>query len=147
MRHTIHAVVLALTCGTALAGPREEALAVVDRWTAAFAAADVEAIASLYARDATFMGTSSTSVVTSPAAIRDYFERALLTDRPRTATLGEPVVTVLSPTAAVVAATDTMTRVRAGMTLTTHGRLTFLVAQRGTEWRIVHFHRSAMPER
>ena len=27
------------------------------------------------------------------------------------------------------------------------GRVTFVVARRGTEWKIVHFHRSAMPGR
>ena len=66
----------------AIAGPKEEALEVVDQWTKAFAASDVDAIVSLNSPDALFMGTGSQTVVTEPAAIRKYFEDALLTRRP-----------------------------------------------------------------
>ena len=62
----------------AIAGPKEEALEVVDKWTKAFAASDVDAIVSLNAPDALFMGTGSQTVVTEPAAIRKYFEDAPL---------------------------------------------------------------------
>jgi ketosteroid isomerase-like protein len=72
-----------LTCATATAAPRDDALAVVDRWAAAFAASDVDAITNLYAPDATFIGTSSMAVLTGHAAIRGYFDRALNEDRPR----------------------------------------------------------------
>ena len=40
----------------AIAGPKEEALEVVDQWTKAFAASDVDAIVSLNSPDALFMG-------------------------------------------------------------------------------------------
>ena len=43
----------------AIAGPKEEALEVVDQWTKAFAASDVDAIVSLNSPDALFMGTGS----------------------------------------------------------------------------------------
>ena len=52
----------------AIAGPKEEALEVVDKWTKAFAASDVDAIVNLNATDALFMGTGSQTVVTEPAA-------------------------------------------------------------------------------
>jgi hypothetical protein len=32
-----------------------------------------------------------------------------------------------------------------GKPFTNPGRVTFVIAKRGTEWKIVHFHRSAMP--
>jgi hypothetical protein len=35
--------------------------------------------------------------------------------------------------------------VRDGKTISAPGRVTFIVAKRGAEWKIVHFHRSGMP--
>lgn len=131
-------------CGAA-AEPRDEALRIVERWATAFGDSDVEAIARLYADDATFLGTSSTGVRTSRDAIRGYFERALLVDRPRAATVHEPAVTVLGPSAVVVTGTDVVTRVRNGATISAAGRVTFVVVEREGEWRIAHFHRSSMP--
>jgi uncharacterized protein (TIGR02246 family) len=136
---------LALMCTSVAAAPRDEALAVVERWAAAFAASDVDAIVALHAPDATFVGTSSTGVLTGHDAIRGYFERALLADRPRGALLGERAVTVVSPREVVVTGLDTTTRVREGVRVEAPGRVTFVVAKQGGDWRIVHFHRSALP--
>jgi uncharacterized protein (TIGR02246 family) len=138
-------LLLLLLATTAAGEPRDEALDVVTRWAAAFTASDVTAITSLYAADATFIGTGSTSVLTGHDAIRGYFERALLVDRPRTAALGEHVTAVLSPHEVVVTGTDTVTRVRDGATVSARGRVTFVVAEIDGAWRIVHFHRSAVP--
>jgi uncharacterized protein (TIGR02246 family) len=130
---------------TAYAGPKEDALAVLDQWTKAFSASDVDAIVKLYAPDALFIGTGSKTVVTRPEGIRRYFENALLTDRPRTATLQEHEVAVLSGTTVVVTGLDLVTGVRDGQPLSLPGRVTFIVSKRGPDWRIVHFHRSAVP--
>ncbi|HUR89590.1 MAG TPA: nuclear transport factor 2 family protein [Ramlibacter sp.] len=40
---------------------------------------------------------------------------------------------------------DTVTGVRDGNPVTARGRVTFVIARRGADWQIVHFHRSAMP--
>jgi uncharacterized protein (TIGR02246 family) len=130
-----------------MAGPKEDALAVVAQWTSAFGAADVDAITKLYAPGALFMGTSSSSVVTDSQGIRDYFERALNDGRPRTATLGEHEVMVLSDTTVVVTGHDTLTSTRDGATTSAVGRVTFVVARSDVGWQIVHFHRSAQPSR
>ena len=53
---------------------------------------------------------------------------------------------VLSDTAVVVTGLDTVTGVREGTPYSANGRVTFVVAKRGSEWQIVHFHRSAMPK-
>jgi uncharacterized protein (TIGR02246 family) len=140
------ASVLVLAAASTFAGPKEDALAVVEQWSAAFSAADVDAITKLYAPDALFIGTGSRSVVTDPAEIRAYFVRALGSDRPRTATLGEHEVAVLSDTAVIVTGLDTVTRTRDGVTTSADGRVTFVVARRGASWQIVHFHRSAQPD-
>jgi uncharacterized protein (TIGR02246 family) len=130
---------------TAIAGPKEEALQVVERWAQAFTDSDVDGIVKLYAPDTLFLGTSSKTVVTKPEEIRMYFERALLSNKPRGATLGDHAVMVLSDTVVVVTGLDTVTSVRDGTPVSSNGRVTFVVAKRGSDWQIVHFHRSAMP--
>ena len=130
-----------------LAGPEEDALQVVAKWAAAFNASDVDAIVALYAPDAMFLGTGSRNVVLQPAEIRQYFERALLTDRPRGAELQSRSVMTLSDGAVVITGLDVTTAVRDGKTISSPGRVTFVVARRAAEWKIVHFHRSGVPGR
>lgn len=127
------------------AGPREDALAVIDRWVQAFGASDVDAITALYAPDALFMGTGSRTVVTEPAGIRQYFEQALLTQRPRSAKVLESTVMVASDTVVIVNGLDVTYATRDGKTVENPGRFTFVVARRSGTWQIVHFHRSTVP--
>lgn len=148
MRGLAGAVVLtAVFASSAFAGPTEDALQVVEKWAAAFRASDVDAIVALYAPDALFLGTGSRTVVTRTEEIRQYFERALLTDRPRGAVLDSRSVMAVSEGAVVITGLDTTTAVRDGKTISSPGRVTFVVARRGAEWKIVHFHRSAVPGR
>ena len=143
-------VVLALAlitslCSTAIAGPKEDALRVVEKWTNAFTNSDVDGIVKLYAPDALFLGTGSKTVVTRPEEIRKYFEQALLSNRPRGAKVGDHSVMVVSDTVVVVTGLDTVTGVREGTPYSADGRVTFVVARRGSDWQVVHFHRSAIP--
>jgi uncharacterized protein (TIGR02246 family) len=135
----------ALLACSAVAGPQEEALAVLDKWAKAFAASDVDAIVALYAPDALFMGTGSKTVVKDTAAIRKYFEDALLTRRPRAAPISSSEVMVLSDGAVLVTGLNESTGVLDGKPFSNPGRVTFVFAKRGPDWKIVHFHRSAMP--
>ena len=146
MRELLVAVALfASLCSAAVAGPKEEALQVLEKWTKTFTESDVDGIVKLYAPDALFLGTGSKALVTKPEEIRKYFEQALLSNRPRGATLGNHSTMVLSDTAVVVTGLDTVTGVRDGKPFSANGRVTFVVAKRGSDWQIVHFHRSAMP--
>lgn len=138
---------MAAVASPVMAGSEEDALQVVEKWAAAFNASDVDAIVALYAPDAMFLGTGSRNVVLKTAEIRQYFERALLTDRPRGAVLESRSVMPLSSDAVIVTGLDTTTAVRDGKTISSPGRVTFVVARRGADWKIVHFHRSAMPGR
>lgn len=142
----IAGALFASLCSTAIAGPKEEALQVLEKWTKAFTASDVEGIVKLYAPNALFLGTGSKTVVTKPEGIRKYFKRALLSNRPRGATLNTYSATVLSDSAVVVTGLDTVTGVRDGKPFSAKGRVTFVIGKRGSEWRIVHFHRSRMPK-
>ena len=84
--------------------------------------------------------------LTKPEDIRTYFEAALLNNRPRGATLNSYESMVLSDNAVLVTGLDTTTRVKDGTPISAPGRVTFVVAKRGADWQIVHFHRSAMPQ-
>lgn len=140
------AVLFGSLCSTAIAGPKEDALQVLEKWTKAFSDSDVDGIVKLYASDTTFLGTGSKTVVVEPAEIRKYFEQALLSNRPRGAKLNSYSAMVVSDTAVVFTGLDTVTGVRDGTPYSANGRVTFVVAKRGSEWQIVHFHRSAMPK-
>jgi hypothetical protein len=91
------------------------------------------------------LGTGSKTVVVKSEEIRTYFEQALLSNRPRGATLNSHSAMVLSDTVVVFAGLDTVTGVRDGKPFSANGRVTFVVAKRSSQWQIVHFHRSAMP--
>ena len=140
-------ILVAALTSPAAAGPEDDALRVVDAWAAAFNTSNVDAIVALHAPDALFLGTGSRAVGTTTADIRQYFERALLTDRPRGAVLESRSVMIVSDSTVIVTGLDMTTAVRDGKTLTNPGRVTFVIARRGAEWKIVHFHRSAVPGR
>jgi uncharacterized protein (TIGR02246 family) len=130
---------------SAAGSAREHALRIVEQWSQAFAASDVDGIVKLYAPDALFIGTSSKTVVKETAGIRQYFEHALLTRRPRGAINIDSAVLVLSDDAVLITALNTTTGVNDGRPFSMPGRVSFVVAKRRDAWKIVHFHRSAMP--
>ena len=142
----IAVVVIAMNCSTAIAGPKEDALQVLDNWTKAFTASDVDGIVKLYAPDVLFFGTRSKALVAQPGGVRKYFERALLSRRPRGAKLDSRSAMVVSDTVVVVSGIDTLSGVRDGKPYSVNGRVTFVVAKRGPEWQIVQFHRSPLPK-
>src|SRR6266853_3724881 len=128
MRELLVAVALfASLCSTSIAGPKEEALQVLEKWTKAFTDSDVDSIVKLYAPDALFLGTGSKTVVTKPEGIRTYFEQAFLRIKPPGVSLVEHSVMVLSDTFVVVTGLDTITGVRDGTPFSANGRVTFVV--------------------
>lgn len=142
---TVAAALALAACGNRSAAPGSDALQVVQRWTAAFNASNVDAIVSLYAPDALFFGTGSKSLGTSPDQIRSYFEAALKKDQPRGAQLLDHSVKVLSDRAVIVTGLDRVSGTKDGSVYHSDGRVTFVIEKRGDRWQIVHFHRSALP--
>jgi uncharacterized protein (TIGR02246 family) len=142
-RLLIAVALFASLCSTAIAGPREEALQVVEKWTKAFTESDVDGMVKLYAPDALFFGTSSKALLTKPDEIRKYFERALSTGRVDRKL--DSSVMVLSDTVVVVTGLETVTGVRGEKPFSGTGRVTFVVAKRGSDWQVAHFHRSRLP--
>ena len=74
-----------------------------------------------------------------------YFEVALLGSRRFVATLVESDVTRVSETVFVVTALDKIVVSTDGNSRDVFGRVTFVLAKRESGWKIVSFHRSAMP--
>ena len=136
---------LVVLCSSAVAGPKEDAFQVVERWAKAFTEADVDTIVSLYASDAVFIGTGSKTIVTKPEDIKKYFQGALLGSRRFVATFMESAVTAASETVVVVTAMDKLAMTADGKTTDLFGRVTFVVLKGDSGWKIVSFHRSAMP--
>jgi uncharacterized protein (TIGR02246 family) len=142
-RLLIAVALFASLCSTAIAGPREEALQVVEKWSKAFTESDVDGMVKLYAPDALFFGTSSKALLTKPDEIRKYFERALSTGRVDRKL--DSSVMVLSDTVVVVTGLEIVTGVRGEKPFSGTGRVTFVVAKRGSDWQVAHFHRSRLP--
>jgi uncharacterized protein (TIGR02246 family) len=129
----------------AVAGPREDALEVVTKWNKAFSESDLDGIVKLYASDALFFGTGSKTLYTQPEEVRKYFERSF-SRGDRVERKLDSSVMVLSETVVTVAGLETVTRTRDGKASTATGRVTFVIAKRGSEWQITHFHRSRVPQ-
>ena len=138
-------VLLLSACAGAGASAESEARLVIGRWATAFKESDLDTIVSLYAPDASFFGTGSQTLVTTPAQIRTYFEAALNRNKPRGAELLAHSVQVLSDHAAIVTGLDRISGTKDGAIEYSHGRVTFVLQKRGSAWQIVHFHRSLVP--
>jgi uncharacterized protein (TIGR02246 family) len=146
MRTSLAMVILMSSISLAHAGPKEDALGVVAKWSKAFTDADVDAIAGLYAPDALMIGTQGKIVLTKPEQIRQYFEVALNRDKPRTARLDNSEALAIDDNTVVITGFDTLTSTKDGQPVATKGRVTFVVARRGAGWMIVHLHRSPLPQ-
>jgi uncharacterized protein (TIGR02246 family) len=145
MRKILSAITLLASISLAHAGPKEDAYQVVEKWSKAFTDADLDGIAKLYAPDVLMIGTFGKAVMTKPEQIRKYFDVALNTDKPRTAKLNSSEALVVDDNTVVIAGFDTITGVKDGQPTVGMGRVTFVVAKRGSDWMIVHLHRSPLP--
>jgi uncharacterized protein (TIGR02246 family) len=145
MRRILSVMTLVASVSLAHAGPKEDAYQVVEKWSQAFTASDVDAITRLYAPDALMIGTLGKVVLTKPEDIRKYFDVALNTNKPRTATLNSSEALVVDDATVIISGFDTVTGVKDGQPVIGMGRVTFVVAKRGSDWLIVHLHRSPLP--
>jgi uncharacterized protein (TIGR02246 family) len=145
MRKILSAMTLLASVSLAHAGPKEDAYQVIEKWTKAFTNADVDAIAKLYAPDALMIGTFGKAVMATPEQIRNYFDVALNTDKPRTAKLNSSEALVVDDNTVVIAGFDAITSVKDGQPTASTGRVTFVITKRGSDWMIIHLHRSPLP--
>ena len=146
MRRIIYVALLVCGfCSSVFAGPKEDAFQVVDQWAKAFTASDVDTITGLYAPDAVFMGTGTKVIVNQPEGVKKYFEATLLGNRKFVASFLDSSIVALNETTVVVTGLDKLSVTVDGKSLDLFGRVTFVLSKRESGWKIVHFHRSAMP--
>ena len=122
------------------------ALSALHAWIDAVNRQDLEAIVAIFSPDASFFGTSTQTLVSSSEGIRQYFDVVLKNYVPLKATLGLVTVSELSPDSAVITGYDKWQVTLNGESVEGIGRLSVAVALRDDHWRIISFHRSAMPD-
>lgn len=137
---------LLLACTPAMADSGANARSTVQAWADAINRNDLDAIVANFAGDASFFGTSTKTLVKSSDGIRQYFEAVFARFAPLSVELGELTVSELAPGSAVVTGYDKWKVTLAGKPAEGVGRLSIAVALRDGQWRIVGFHRSAMPD-
>ena len=124
----------------AIAGPAEEANAVVDRWSAAYTSNDPDEVTKNYWPDAILLGTVSPVMSEGTDAIRKYFSP--LKGSGNKNVVGERRTIVLSDGAVVVAGFYEFTGMKDGMPVPRPSRFTMLIVKRDGVWNIAHHHSS-----
>jgi uncharacterized protein (TIGR02246 family) len=120
-----------------------EAYGVVERWADAFNRGNADAVAALYARDATIWGTLAQYLVTSPADVRTYFiEAARAGLRVK---LGPHVLSPISDGCAIVAGHYELSRSADGQSAIFPARYSFTLVKQNGAWTVAHHHSSMMP--
>jgi uncharacterized protein (TIGR02246 family) len=122
--------------------PSPELASLPPQWAAAFSKGDLNALMSLYDKEALMWGTSSSSVRKGSNAIRDYYTKLLKAFPGTRVSLEETTLRVYGE-AAVSSGSYTMARVaREGGDSVTAARFTMVYARREGKWLIVDHHLS-----
>jgi uncharacterized protein (TIGR02246 family) len=122
----------------------QEAYAVVERWGQSFNEGDADAVARLYAPDATIWGTLAQKLTTSAENIRTYFAEAARAG-PRVK-LGEHVASLVSGTAAIDTGHYEFSRTTDRQTSIFPARYSFVLVKQDGAWMIAHQHSSFLPK-
>ena len=121
-----------------------EAYAIVQRWAETFNAGEPDAVAALYAPDATIWGTLAQFLTTNPADIRAYFVEAARSGL--RVELRPHVLSPISQTCAIVAGHYDFTRTADGKATTFPARYSFVLVKQNGAWMIAHQHSSFLPK-
>ena len=135
-------------CTPIFAGPKEDAMAAYNKFFESFTTDNHDQVAALFAPDALFYGTGSSEVVTTPAAIRQYFVAALSGIRGVVkATPFEQTALTLSDSIVAISGKWQSERTLDGKMVTAGpSRNTVVMQRRGDQWLIVQFHNSPTPK-
>lgn len=144
LKHVVFFLMILLSAPV-MADSKSAALEVVQSWTDPLNRQDLDGAVKAFAPDASYLGTTTTTLVSSTDGIRKYFEGIAAKYSPFTVELGQLTVSELSPDSAVVTGFDRWKVTVGGRAAEWIGRLSIAVARRDGQWRIVSFHRSAMP--
>lgn len=125
---------------------QDGAISALHAWIDAVNHHELETIVAIFAPDASFFGTSTQTLVNASEGIKQYFDVVLKNYAPLKVALGTVTVSELSPDSAVITGYDKWQVTLNGESVETIGRLSVAVALRDDHWRIISFHRSAMPD-
>ena len=128
----------------AIAGPVEEANALVDHWATTFSANDPDELTKVYWPDAIVFGTNSPAMFEGTDAILKFFAR--LKGSGFKNVIGERRTIVLSDDAVVVAGFYDSSLLQDGKPVTTPARFSMVIVRRDGVWRIAHHHSSPQPK-
>ncbi len=128
-----------------LAGPKEDAFAVVEQFKKSFEASDAEAVTNLFAKDSIFLGTQMQGPTTQRDVILKYFVNSLGADKPRRLEVENYLAVQISETAFVFSGQNKFGRTKDGKEMETPARFSFVVTKGAEGWRISHFHSSLRP--
>lgn len=123
---------------------KPEITGAIQAWVAAFNSCDLGKVATLYDQDAVLWGTVAPAIITTPAGIRQYFERVCSAKMPTKVALGEQNVRTYGDTA-VNAGTYTFTAFPEGQPRAFQARYSFTYRKRDGQWLIVEHHSSMTP--
>ena len=143
MARFTQAVLIMLTLmssAMAVAGPAEEANAVVDQWSAAYTSNEPEAVVKKYWPDAILLGTVSPVISEGSEAIEKYF--SVLKGSGNKNAVQERRTIVIDDNAVLVTGFYEFTGMQEGKPVPRPSRFTMLITRRGGEWRIAHHHSS-----
>jgi uncharacterized protein (TIGR02246 family) len=123
---------------------KAEVSQVAQNWSAAFNICDSVKAASLYDTEAVLWGTLAPAIVTSPAGIQQYFERACSSNPKPRVVFGEQHVRVYG-NVAINSGTYTFTVFPGGQPFQLPARYSFTYRKMGGQWLIIDHHSSALP--
>lgn len=126
-----------------IAGPAEDASAVIDRWADGLSANDVGAVLKLYTSDALVHGISSPTISKGSEAIREYLRAA--PESGNKVTIGERHMVVLADATVMGIGFYQVTLLQGGVQVPRSARFTFVMVKRGSDWLITHHHSSPLP--
>jgi len=148
MRHPIVALAaLSLTACQSMSpsdSRNTEAASAIQDWASAFNSCDAEKASTLYASDAVLWGTVAPTVISTPAGIRQYFERVCSANPKPRIVLGEQLLRVYGETA-VNSGSYTFTVFPAGQPLQFPARYSFTYRKKDGRWLIIDHYSSALP--
>ena len=113
-------------------------------WSGAFNECSPEKLAALYLPDAVLWGTVSQTIISAPAGVREYFDRACATTPQFKVTFGEQLVRVYGNTANN-SGTYTLSRTVGGQLRSGAARYSFTYRKVNGAWLIADHHSSLMP--
>lgn len=130
---------LLLASMSSIAGPADEANALIDQWAATYSANDREALVKLYTPDAILLGTTSPVMSEGTEQIRTYFQD--LPGSGRKNTIVERRTIILDENAVVGTGFYNFARASEG-DVPRPSRFTMLIVKRDGRWMIQHHHSS-----